>query len=106
MITVFISQPMRDLSEEEIWTERLRIMGDIEFEFEIDKCEIEFLESYLKEFPHCEVKESSVWYLGKSITLMSEADIVVFAGDWKNARGCLIERKIAEEYGLTIMEIE
>lgn len=106
MVTVFISQPMSNLSEGEIRTERFRIMSDIEFEFGIDKNEIKFLDSIIKESPHSEEKNKPVWYLGKAITLMSQADITVFAGDWKNARGCLIEHEVAEKYGITIMELE
>jgi len=48
----------------------------------------------------------SMWYLGKSIQLLSEADIVFFVNDWKNYRGCSIERKVAEEYGKFCVDIQ
>lgn len=54
------------------------------------------------------IKGDSVgmWYLGKSIQLLSEADIVFFAKGWKDFRGCLIEREIAEKYGKFCVDIK
>ena len=46
----------------------------------------------------------SVAYLGKSISLMAEADVVYFGGDWKKARGCRIEYEVAKEYAMDIIE--
>ena len=40
-----------------------------------------------------------VWYLGESLKMMSEADIVFFVNNWEDYRGCSIERKVAEAYG-------
>ena len=47
-----------------------------------------------------------IWYLGKSILLLSEADIVFFVNDWRDFRGCSIEREIAEKYGKFCVSIE
>ena len=46
-----------------------------------------------------------VWYLGKSIQLLSQADIVFFVNNWKDFRGCSIEREIAEKYGKFCVDI-
>lgn len=43
-----------------------------------------------------------LYYLGKSITAMAEADVVVFAHGWENARGCVIEHECARKYGIPI----
>jgi len=40
-----------------------------------------------------------LWYLSKSLELMSEADLVFFVNDYQNYRGCSVERKCAEAYG-------
>lgn len=47
-----------------------------------------------------------LWYLGKSILLLSEADIVFFVNDWKKYRGCSAERKVAEDYGKFCVDIK
>lgn len=38
-------------------------------------------------------------YLGKSISLMADADLVLFASGWEQARGCKIEHEVAVAYG-------
>ena len=45
----------------------------------------------------------SVYCLGRAIIKLSEADIVVFAEGWENARGCRIEHTIAQDYGMDII---
>lgn len=47
-----------------------------------------------------------LWYLGKSITILSGADIVFFVNDWKDFRGCSVERKVAEEYGKFCVDVK
>ena len=47
-----------------------------------------------------------VWYLGKSLQLLSEADLVFFVNDWENYRGCAIEREVAEEYGKFCVDVK
>lgn len=41
-----------------------------------------------------------LWYLGKSLELLSTADIAYFAPGWNEARGCRIENQCAKEYGI------
>lgn len=47
-----------------------------------------------------------LWYLGKSILLLAQADIVFFVNDWKNYRGCSIERKTAESYSKFCVDVK
>lgn len=47
-----------------------------------------------------------LWYLGKSVQILSEADLVFFVNDWKDYRGCSTERKVAEEYGKFCIDIQ
>ena len=43
---------------------------------------------------------------GRSVEQMAEADAVIFAPSWKDARGCRCERIIAAEYGLRILDAQ
>lgn len=95
---VFISQPMNGKSNEEIEAIREDIVNDLKESF---KEEVIILDSFFKDAPH---EAKPVWFLGKSLEVMSEADVVYFAKDWENARGCRIEHTVAKEYGLKIME--
>lgn len=102
---LFISQPMRGLSEEEILREREEIKRNVKSKIEEFMGEpVEVIDSYFQDYPGESCKSIPIWYLGKSIKLLSEADIVYFGGDWRNARGCRIEHKVAEEYGIQIIE--
>ena len=99
MKKVFISQPMRGLTDEEIIQQREILKNKIA---DILEEEVLILPSFFEEF---EPKGNiPVAYLGKSISLMAEADVVYFGGDWKSARGCKIEYEVAKEYGIDIIE--
>lgn len=100
MKKVFISQPMRGLTDEEILKKREDIKKDIETKINE---EIEFIDSFMEDYPGEINKHIPVWYLGKSIQLLSQADLVYFGEGWQNARGCKIEYQIAEEYGINII---
>lgn len=88
---VFISQPMKNMSNEAIRKEREKI---------IEECELK----------DCEVIDTifdfgnkpAMYYLAKSIEAMSDADIVIFANGWEETRGCNIEFEIAKQYGKEI----
>ena len=45
-----------------------------------------------------------LFYLAKSIDAMANVDAVYFAENWSTARGCRIERKICENYGVKALE--
>ena len=101
MKKLFISQPMRGLTDEEILKVREEIK--IKAEKEIGE-QVELIDSFIKEYPGEINKVIPVYYLGKSIQFLSQADVVYFGGDWKNARGCKIEHEIAKEYGIDRIE--
>lgn len=101
MKKLFISQPMRGLSEEEI----LKVREEIKIKAEKVIGEpVEVIDSFFTEYPGEVCKSIPMWYLGKSIELLSEADVVYFGGDWRNARGCKIEHEVAKEYGIDRIE--
>lgn len=101
MKKLFISQPMRGLTDEEI----LRAREEIRFRAEQVVGEpLELIDSFMEEYPGEINKSIPVWYLGKSIQFLSQADIAYFGGEWRNARGCRIEHEVADKYGIKIIE--
>ena len=101
MKKLFISQPMRGLTDIEILKVRLEIKNRAEKTIGEP---VELIDSFIKDYPVEINKSIPVWYLGKSIQLLSQADIAYFGGDWRNARGCKIEHEVARTYGITIIE--
>lgn len=101
MKKLFISQPMRGLKDEEILKAREEIRKKAEKEIGEP---VELIDSFVKEYPGEINKSVPVYYLGKSIVFLSQADVAYFGGDWKNARGCLIEHEVAVQYGIDRLE--
>lgn len=103
MNRLFISQPMNGRTNEEIRTERERIIEDMRREWYVDE-PFEVVDSFFENAP---VGASPLWYLGESIKLLSTATLAYFAYGWEDARGCRIEHLCAEEYGIPcIAEVE
>ncbi|MDU3411011.1 hypothetical protein [Clostridium sp.] len=101
MKKIFISQPMRGLTDEEI----LKTREEIRLKAEKTIGEpVELIDSFISDYPGEINKQIPVWYLGKSIQLLSQADIAYFGGDWRNARGCKIEHEVAIQYGIDRIE--
>ena len=94
-IKIFISQPMNGKTTEEIENERDSIIDRLR-----ENESVEIIDSFFKDKPY---EASPLWYLGESIKLMSEADIVFFCNGWQTARGCQIEHDCALEYGIDTM---
>lgn len=99
MKKLFISQPMRGKTDEEILKVREKAVASAE-RFLGEKVEV--IDSFFQNMP--EVKNKPLVFLGKSLQLMAEADVVYFAKDWDNYRGCRIENTCAVEYGIDVIE--
>ena len=97
---VFISQAMRGLDNDTILAKREEILNKVK-ELYPNK-EIELIDSFFKDAP---VEAKPLWYLGDSLKLMSEADLIIFADNWESARGCKIEHECAIQYGYTFQEL-
>ena len=95
MTKIFISQPMNGKTTEEIENERNYIIERLR-----ENESVEIIDSFFKDKPY---EASPLWYLGESIKLMSEADVVFFCNGWQTARGCQIEHDCALEYGIDTM---
>lgn len=99
MKKVFISQPMNGLSDLQISKDRARVIEGL-YNYGYRPDEITVIDTFIEENAPDNVN-SGLWYLGKSLELLADADIVVFAKGWRNARGCRIEFKCAEEYEIS-----
>ncbi len=92
MKKLFISQPMKGKTDEEILAEReyaVRTAADLLGE------EVEVIDSFFQG-----TDLSPLECLGESLKLLAKADIAYFAPGWNKARGCLIEHECCETYGV------
>lgn len=96
---IFISQPMKGKTNEEIKTERERLIAKAREHYGED---IEVIDSFFENAP---ADARPLWFLGKSLELLSTADVAVFAPDWESARGCRVENHCAIMYGIEVMEV-
>ena len=95
---VFISQPMKGLTDEQILTVRKKAIRHLKKTIgSVWSGEIEIIDSFFQDDP---VEAKPLWYLGKSLELLSTADLCLFVGDWQTARGCRIEHMCCGEYGI------
>ncbi len=94
MKRLFISQPMRGKSDEQILKERQEAIEKAKEFFGED---VEVIDSFFQNAP---ADARPLWFLGKSLELLSTADIAYFAKGWQEARGCKIENECAIAYGI------
>lgn len=104
MKRIMISQPMNGLTPEQIKSVRDKIVSSLkDDEYLVDT----FFEgqSFTEESLSTKgVTNTPVYFLSKSLELMSTCDAVIFASGWEKARGCRIEHEVALQYGLEIIE--
>ena len=98
MKKLFISQPMRGKTDEEILAERKKAIESAERNLGEP---VEVIDSVFQNAP---ADARPLWFLGKSLELLSTADIAYFAKGWEDARGCRIENQCAIEYGIEVIE--
>ena len=98
MKKLFISQPMKDKTDDEILVER---RNAIQAAKDSLKDEMEVIDSFFQGAP---ADAKPLWYLGESLKLLSTADVAYFAPGWEKARGCKIENTCAKEYGIPTIE--
>lgn len=99
MKRVFISQPMNGRSDEKIKAEREYLTDKIAEFYKQEPVQV--IDSFFEDAPQ---DAKPLWFLGKSLELLSTADIAVFAKGWRSARGCMIEHECAVAYGIETIE--
>lgn len=100
MKKLFISQPMKGRSDEEIINER---RACIKYAKETLGEDVEVIDSFFSGAP---ADAKPLWYLGESLKLLAQADVAYFAAGWVDARGCKIEHTCAVEYGVPTIEAD
>lgn len=98
MKKLFISQPMKGKTDEEILAERRKAIRSAERQLGEA---IEVIDSFFQSAP---ADAKPLWFLGKSLELLAGADIAYFAKGWQETRGCKIENICAIEYGIAVIE--
>lgn len=103
MKKVFISVPMKDKTKEEIE----RTISNMKYKATIELGnDAEFINTIVEDKPPYNTNNEAVWYLGKSIELLSQCDALVCLKEIENKyNGCIIEKEIAKRYGLQIIEL-
>lgn len=98
MKKLFISQPMKGKTDEEILAVRNKAIASAEKHLGE---KVEIIDSFFQSAP---ADAKPLWFLGKSIELLSNADVAYFAKGWDEARGCKIEHECALQYDIEIIE--
>ncbi len=98
MKKLFISQPMRGKSDEEILATREQAIKAAQ---ELVGEPVEVIDSFFQSAP---ADARPLWFLGKSLELMATADVAYFVEGWQDARGCRIEHECAKEYDIDRIE--
>lgn len=90
---IFISQPMKGKTIEEIENRRKELIDMFTFG------SVEIIDTFFKDGGD----KDPLICLGEAIKLMNEANLVVFDSGWEHANGCVIEHECAVRYGKKIM---
>ena len=98
MKKLFISQTMKDKTNDEILKEREKAISAARKYLGED---VEVIDSFFKDAPH---DAKPLWFLGKSLELLSTADVAYFAKGWDSARGCKIGHHCAVAYDIDVIE--
>ena len=91
---VFVSIPMRGRATEEIRKDMQAI-----FRAYCNPEEDELIDTLVKASPEeTNVKRVGVWYLGRSIQMLSDANYIIFGPGYSKAPGCMVEGLVALLY--------
>ena len=102
MKRLFVSVPMKGRTDEAI-RKSIREMKKIA-EIALGE-ELSLSDSYM-EGTVPETTNQSIWYLGKSIEALANADYFIGIDAWDDRwNGCVIEREIARRYGIPLIVI-
>ena len=104
-VRLFVSQPMRGKSDEEIESEREDLIAIAKAVY-AGRGEVEVIDSFFKgglDVPAG--AKAPLYYLSKSLELLATADVAIFAKDWREARGCRIEHECTDGYGVARIEL-
>lgn len=94
-----ISQPMNGLTDEQIEAVRNKAIT------ELQNGGYEVVDTFFKEgFKTGYIPSNKpVYYLAKSLEMMSQCNVVYFCKGWEYARGCKTEHEVAVAYGIPVL---
>ena len=98
---VMISQPMAGKSNEQIRKEREEIVQKFK------SLHIDILNTLIEESAEPKSYNEyhpALFYMGESIKYMGQVDAIYFMKGWEQSRGCRIERAVAQEYNVKILD--
>lgn len=96
MKKLFISCPMKGRTEENIRKsmDKMHKIAEIIYDQQL-----EVIHTYIEDNPPAD-KKQAVWYLGKSILLLSEADYYIGVRWPEMFHGCEVENEVARLYNI------
>lgn len=94
---IYISQPMRGRATDDILRERKQLIADAAVALQTD--DVEVLDTYRGAYTDKPPLLLLAWALEK----MADADAVIFAPGWRDARGCRVEHFVASQYDIPIL---
>lgn len=100
MKKIFISQPMRDKTDEQIKAIREAVEKYVFNKYDDD---VMIIDSFFENAPH---DARPLWFLGKSFELLSTADLAVFVDNWNEYRGCVMENEACKRYGIDFITVD
>lgn len=100
-LNVFISQPMSNKSKDEIFETKERIIKKVKDYFQTD--DLKFMKSYFETKHSKKLKNESLYFLSKSLKVLSKSDVIIMASGWENSRGCKIEYECARLYDIMVI---
>lgn len=100
MKTIFLSYPMNGIDAASQLQMRSEMINQLILLYPNE--ELKFIHN-----GDCPVKENAgrLYYLGQAVSQMDKCDTVAFYPGYKDAKECLIERTVAELYGLEVIEL-
>lgn len=102
MKLAFISVPMKNRFKVEIEKDILHMREAVNEKYD----DVEFINTIVEDKPPYETSNQAIWYLSKSIELLSQCNVFVCKKNIDDYNGCFIEKEIAKRYGLEIIEVE
>ena len=94
MKKLFVAQPMRNKSDEEILETRRQAVAAAQ---KLVGEPLEPINAFIALAPD---NTKALWFAGKSLESLAEADIAYFCKDWKDYRGCRMEHAACIEYNI------
>ncbi len=103
IMKVMISMPMNGKKHKQI-KERMNYLKKI-----FESMHIEVIDSIIEETADPDTYNEyspALFYIGESIKLLGQVDMLYMDDGWRLARGCVIEHDIAKKYGIKVIDSE